>query len=78
MRVHRAALRLSSAQRDELEAHLTRLLDEAEHDQDDDGTWTRVLVTMVDLQHRSELKILTGRHGDRRASQAAEARINFR
>jgi hypothetical protein len=32
MRVHRAALRLSSAQRDELEAHLTRLLDEAEHD----------------------------------------------
>ncbi|HEX3921429.1 MAG TPA: winged helix-turn-helix domain-containing protein [Streptosporangiaceae bacterium] len=54
MRVHRTALRLSAAQRDELEAHLTRLLDEAEHDQDDDGTWTRVLVTMVDLQDRNE------------------------
>jgi hypothetical protein len=54
MRVHRTALRLSAAQRDELEAHLTRLLDEAEHDQDDDGTWTRVLVTMIDLEDRNE------------------------
>ena len=54
MRVHRVALRLTAAQRDELEAHLTRLLEEAEHNQDDDGTWTRVLVTMVDLQDRNQ------------------------
>lgn len=54
MRVHRGALRLTSAQRDELEAHLIRLLEEAEHNQDDDGTWTRVVVTMVDLQDRSQ------------------------
>lgn len=53
MRVHRTALRLTTAQRDELEAHLMRLLDDAEHNQDDEGTWTRVLVTMVDLQNRS-------------------------
>lgn len=53
MRVHRVALRLTAAQRDELDAHLTRLLSEAERHQDDDGTWTRVLVTMVDLQDRS-------------------------
>lgn len=52
LRVHRGALRLTAAQRDELEAHLMRLLDEAEHDQDDDGAWTRVLVTMIDLQDR--------------------------
>jgi hypothetical protein len=52
MRVHRVALRLTAAQRDELESHLIRLLDEAARDQDDDGTWTRVLVTMVDLQDR--------------------------
>lgn len=55
MRVHRVALRLTAAQREQLEADLTRQLDEAEHDQDDDGTWTRVLVTMVDLQDRNEL-----------------------
>jgi len=54
MRVHRVALRLTPAQRDQLEAHLLRLLDEAQHDQGDDGTWTRVLVTMVDLQDRNE------------------------
>jgi DNA-binding transcriptional ArsR family regulator len=52
MRVHRGALRLTDAQRDELEAHLMRLLDEAEHNQDDEATWTRVLVTMIDLQDR--------------------------
>lgn len=52
MRVHRGALRLTAVQRDELEAHLMRLLDEAEQAQDDEGTWTRVLVTMVDLQDR--------------------------
>jgi DNA-binding transcriptional ArsR family regulator len=51
--VHRVAVRLTAAQRDELEAHLTRLLEEAANDQDDDGTWTRVLVTMVDLQERN-------------------------
>jgi hypothetical protein len=28
--------------------------DEAARDQGDDGTWTRVLVTMVDLQDRTE------------------------
>lgn len=48
--VRRIGLRLTAAQRDEIEAHLTRLLDEAELNQDDQGTWTRVLVTMVDLQ----------------------------
>lgn len=53
MHVHRVAVRLTAAQRDELEAHFLRLLDEAQRDQDDDGTWTRVLVTMVDLQDRS-------------------------
>jgi hypothetical protein len=37
-----------------LAAHLTRLLDEAARDQDEDATWTRVLVTMVDLQDRNE------------------------
>jgi hypothetical protein len=47
--VGEAALRQGAGQ-----AHLLRLLDEAEHDQDDDGTWTRVLVTMVDLQDRNE------------------------
>jgi hypothetical protein len=52
MGVHRVAVWLTAAQRDEFEAHLTRLLDEAGHDQDDDGT--RVLVTMVDLQDRNE------------------------
>lgn len=54
MRVHRVALRLTAEQRDHLETHLLRLLDEAGHDQGDDGTWTRVLVTMVDLQDRNE------------------------
>jgi DNA-binding transcriptional ArsR family regulator len=54
MGVHRMALRLTATQRDELEAHLTRLLDEAARDQDDEGTWTRVLVTVVDLQNRNE------------------------
>jgi hypothetical protein len=54
MRVHRVALRLTAAQRDQLETNLLRLLDDAGHDQGDDGTSTRVLVTMVDLQDRNE------------------------
>jgi DNA-binding transcriptional ArsR family regulator len=54
MGVHRVAVRLTAAQRDELEAHLTRLLDEAARNQDNEGTWTRVLVTVVDLQDRNE------------------------
>lgn len=54
MLVHRVALRLTSAQRDQLEAHLLGLLDDAGHDQGDDGTSTRVLVTLVDLQDRNE------------------------
>jgi hypothetical protein len=36
LRVHRGALRLTNAQRDELEAHLMRLLKDAEQDQDDE------------------------------------------
>lgn len=54
MRVHRVALRLTAAQRDQLEAQLLQLIDEAGQDQDDDGIWTRVLVTMVDLQDRGK------------------------
>jgi rhamnogalacturonyl hydrolase YesR len=52
--VHRVAVRLGAAQRDELEAHLARQLEAIQHGQHDDGSWTRILVTMVDLQDRRE------------------------
>jgi DNA-binding transcriptional ArsR family regulator len=59
MRVHRVALRLTAAQRDELEAHVLKLVGEAQQHQDDQGAWTRVLVAMVDLQDRGKPPVTT-------------------
>jgi DNA-binding transcriptional ArsR family regulator len=61
--VHRTAVRLTATQRDELEAHLTRLLEEATNNQADDGAWTRVLVTIVDLQDGGTTPLQRARPG---------------
>jgi predicted ArsR family transcriptional regulator len=51
----RATVRLSDADLVTLREHLLDLVRRAREKPDDDGTWTRVVVTLVDLQDRGQL-----------------------
>src|SRR6266849_302807 len=50
----RAPLRLSDAELVTLREHLLSLVRQAQDQPDDEGVWTRVVVTLVDLQDRGQ------------------------
>ncbi len=50
----RATVRLSEADLITLREHLLELVRQAQDQSDDEGIWTRVVVTLVDLQDRSQ------------------------
>ena len=50
----RTTLRLSEAQLVPLREHLLSLVRQAQDTPDDEGVWTRVVVTLVDLQDRGQ------------------------
>ena len=52
--LQRTTLRLSEAELVALREHLLSLVRQAHDRQDDEGIWTRVVVTLVDLQDRSQ------------------------
>ncbi len=51
----RTAVRLSEARLAKLQESLLELIRQAQDEPDDEGIWTRVVVTLVDLQDRSPL-----------------------
>ena len=51
----RATVRLSEADLVSLREHLLELVRQAQAQPDDEGIWTRVVMTLVDLQDRGQL-----------------------
>jgi hypothetical protein len=57
-------LRLSEADLVTLREHLFALLRQAKEKSDNEGVWTRVVVTLVDLQDRGQLTNKPTNQGD--------------
>jgi len=60
----RATVRLSEADFVTLREHLFALVRQAKEKSDDEGVWTRVVVTLVDLQDRGQLTNKPTNQGD--------------
>lgn len=60
----RATVRLSEADLVTLREHLLELVRQAQEQPDDEGVWTRVVVTLVDLQNRSQPTTKPTNQGD--------------